>query len=84
MKRKRIQKRLEFHEAALEKLQDAYLALLEGGVQSYTIDNRSLTRFDLPELMKEIREEERIVSELTTMLNGGARRRAFAVLPREW
>ncbi|NLM85542.1 MAG: hypothetical protein GX171_02485 [Clostridiales bacterium] len=79
-----IQQRLVFHQAALEKLQAAYLALVEGGVQSYTIDDRSLTRFDLPRLMEEIRTEERVVDELTSLLNGGKRRRAFAILPRDW
>lgn len=79
-----IQKRLAFHQQALDKLQEAYLALVEGGVQSYTIDDRSLTRFDLPKLMEEIREEERVVDELTSLLNGGKRRRAFAILPRDW
>ena len=58
-----IQQRLAFHQAALDKLQAAYLALVDGGVQSYTIDDRSLTRFDLPKLMEEIRTEERIVDE---------------------
>jgi hypothetical protein len=84
MKYSVIRKRLVFHQEALEKLQEAYLALVEGGVQSYTIDDRSLTRFDLPKLMNEIREEERIVDELTALLEGGKRRRAFAILPRDW
>lgn len=79
-----IQKRLEFHQKALDKLQEAYLALVEGGVQSYTIDDRSLTRFDLPRLMEEIRQEERVVDELTSMLSGGSRRKAFGILPRDW
>lgn len=84
MNRTVIQKRLAFHQDALDKLQTAYLALVEGGVQSYTIDDRSLTRFDLPKLMEEIREEERVVDQLTTLLAGGKRRRAFAILPRDW
>jgi hypothetical protein len=84
MDRTEIQKRLTFHQAALEKLQAAYLALVEGGVQSYSIDDRSLTRFDLPRLMEEIRREESAVDELTALLGGGKRRRAFAVLPRDW
>lgn len=84
MDRTVIQQRLAFHQSALEKLQAAYVKLVEGGVQSYTIDDRSLTRFDLPKLMEEIREEERIVDELTELLNGGKRRRAFAVLARDW
>ena len=79
-----IEQRLVFHQKALEKLQEAYLALVDGGVQSYTIDDRSLTRFDLPKLMEEIRQEEKIVDELNAMLSGGGRRKAFAVLVRDW
>ncbi len=79
-----IKQRLAFHQEALQKLQEAYLALVEGGVQSYTIDDRSLTRFDLPRLMEEIREEERVVDELTALNSGGKRRRAFAILTRDW
>lgn len=84
MNRTEIEKRLVFHQTALDKLQAAYLALVEGGVQSYSIDDRSLTRFDLPRLMEEIRKEESVVDELTALLGGGKRRRAFAVLPRDW
>ena len=47
-----IRIRLEFWQAALQKLRAAYIALVDGGVQSYTIDNRSLTRFDLPSLLQ--------------------------------
>ena len=37
----------------LEKLMAAYEALVTGGVKSYMIDDRQLTRFDLPVLKKE-------------------------------
>ena len=39
-----IEKRLAFREKALEKLYDAYTALVDGGVKSYMIDDRQLTR----------------------------------------
>ena len=79
-----IQASLVFHQAVLEKLRTAYLQLVDGGVQSYTIDDRSLTRFDLNKLSEEIREEESKVGQLTALLNGGKRRRAFSILPRDW
>lgn len=79
-----IRIRLEFWQAALQKLRAAYIALVDGGVQSYTIDNRSLTRFDLPSLLKEIREAERKVDELTALLKGRKPRKAFGVVPRNW
>lgn len=52
-----IEKRLAFREAALEKLYDAYTALVDGGVKSYMIDDRQLTRFDLPALSEEIKQK---------------------------
>lgn len=82
--RTEIQSRLNFHKDALKKLQAAYLALVDGGVQSYSIDDRSLTRFDLPRLMEEIRKEENAVDQLEALLCGGARRKAFSILPRDW
>ena len=84
MNRTIIQARLTFHQQALDKLQAAYLALVDGGVQSYSIDDRSLTRFDLPKLMEEIRKEENEVDQLTALLRGGARRKAFGIVPRDW
>ena len=79
-----IQLKLAFHQAMVAKLQTACLALVDGGVQSYTIDDRSLTRLDLPKLMQELRKEESVVDQLTTLLAGGKRRKAFAILPRDW
>lgn len=79
-----IKARLQFWKDALAKLRAAYLALVDGGVQSYTIDDRSLTRFDLPALQKEIREAERKVDELTALVNGRKARKAFGIVPRNW
>ena len=50
MKRERITKKIAFNEPALELLQAAYLALISGQVQSYSIGSRSLTRLQLPEI----------------------------------
>lgn len=82
--RTEIKARLEFWREALTKLRKAYLALLDGGVKSYSIDDRTLTRFDLPELQDKIEEAERKVDELEALLNGGRARKSFAVLPRDW
>ena len=75
---------LEFRREALKKLRAAYLALLDGGVKKYSIDDRSLTRFDLPELQKEIEEAEAKVDELEALLEGRRARRAVGVIPRDW
>lgn len=82
--RTEIKARLEFWREALTKLRKAYLALLDGGVKSYSIDDRTLTRFDLPELQDKIEEAERKVDELEALLNGGRARKSFAILPRDW
>ncbi len=79
-----IKARLAFWQSALEKMRAAYLALVDGGVKSYTIDDRSLTRFDLPELQSRIEEAERRVDELTAMAHGRKPRKAFGIVPRDW
>lgn len=79
-----VRARLTFWKSALEKLQAAYLALVDGRVKSYTIDDRQLTRFDLPSLKDEITEAEKKVDELTALLNGRRPRKAFGVIPRDW
>ena len=79
-----LRARLEFWRTALEKLRAAYLALVDGGVKSYAIDDRQLTRFDITALQKEIAEAERKVDELTALLSGRKPRRAVGVIPRDW
>lgn len=79
-----LRARLDFWQKALEKLRTAYLKLLDGGVKSYKIDDRELTRFDLPKLLDEIEAAEKKVDELTALLEGQKPRRAIAVIPRDW
>lgn len=79
-----LRARLDFWKKALEKLRTAYLKLLDGGVKSYRIDDRELTRFDLPKLQEEIEAAEKKVDELTALLEGQKPRRAVAVIPRDW
>lgn len=79
-----IKARLEFRKEALNKLRAAYLALIDGRVKSYTIDDRTLTRFDLPALKKEIDDAEKEVDSLAAQLNGRKPRRAFGVVPQDW
>ena len=79
-----IRERLTYWEGVYEKLQDAYVKLVEGGVKSYTIDDRQLTRFDIPDLLKQMEEIEEKIDELTAALDGGRPRKAFGVIPRDW
>ena len=79
-----LRARLEFRQKALSKLRKAYLALLDGGVKSYTIDDRQLTRFDLPDLKNAIEQMEDEVDELKAQLKGRRPRKAFGIVPRDW
>lgn len=79
-----LKARLTFWRSALQKLREAYLALLDGGVKSYKIGNEELTRLDLVSLQKRIDEAEKKVDELEALLNSGHARRAFAVVPMDW
>lgn len=80
----RLKKRIEFREAALDKLYDAYMALASGGVKSYMIDDRQVTRLDLPALKEEIEEMEQEIDELEAQLGGTRPRKMFGVLPRDF
>ena len=77
-------KRLKFWKNALEKLQKAYYALIDGGVKSYQIDNRQLTKLDLATLKNEIKEAESNVNKYTALANGKSVRKAMGVIPRDW
>ena len=79
-----IQRRLKFKKEALSAAEDAYLALLKGQVQSYTIGSRNLTKFDLPELEETISKLEKEVDNLENQLAGGSRRKMVAAVPRDW
>lgn len=79
-----LKARLAFWQAALDKMRTAYLALVDGGVKSYSIDDRTLTRFDVPELLEEIKQAEQQVDALNALLSGRKARKAFGILPRDW
>lgn len=79
-----LRARLEFRKGALTVARAAYIALLDGQVQSYSIGSRNLTKFDLPKLRDEIETLEKEVDELEAVLAGGKRRKAVGVVPRDW
>lgn len=76
--------RLAFYKDLLAKLRAAYLALLDGGVKSYTIGSRTLTNFDLDTLKNEILQAEQRVDELQAQMAGNRPRKAFGIVPRDW
>jgi hypothetical protein len=85
MNRATIEERLAYWKSVLGKLMDAYVALVEGGVKSYQVDDRQLTRFDIPSLKKAINDAEDKVDEYEALLkNNGRSRKMFGILPRDW
>lgn len=84
MNRERLKKRIEVKEKALDAAYLAYQSLMEGNVQRYVLGSRELTKLDLEKLGKEITKMENELEELESLLNGGARRKAVAVIPRDW
>lgn len=84
MNKTTVQERLEYWRDVLGKLMDAYVALVQGGVKSYQIDDRSLTRFDIPSIRKAIDEAEKKVDEYEALLAGMAPRKVVGVIPRDW
>jgi hypothetical protein len=84
MNRATIQERLQYWREVLGKLMDAYVALVEGGVKSYQVDDRQLTRFDIPSLKKAINDAEAKVDQYEALLNGGKPRKMVGILPRDW
>ena len=74
--RETVQLRLEARQKALDAANAAYIALLSGQVQSYTIGSRNLTRLDLSDLEETIRRLEKEIDEMEEMLRGGKRRKA--------
>lgn len=79
-----LERRLEFRREALEQARNAYIALLSGGVKSYAIGSRNLTKFDIPQLEESISKLEKEVDQLEKVLCGGKPRKAVGVIPRDW
>lgn len=79
-----LKSRLETKTAQLKAANEAYTALLSGQVKSYAIGSRNLTRFDLPQLEDSIKKLENEVDSLEEQLKGGRKRKAVAVLPRDF
>lgn len=78
-----LRERKAFRESALKKLYSAYEALVVGGVKAYMIDDRQLTRFDIPVLKKEIAAMENEIDALEKEIAGNGSR-AVGIIPRDW
>lgn len=73
----------EYYDKLIDKLMTAKLALVDGGVKSYTIDDRSLTRFDIDKLSAEIDDAVRKRAEYEALMNGRGVRKCVGVIPRD-
>ena len=82
MNRKRVAERLKTYKERYDLLLEAERAILDGA-QAYTIGSRSLTRADLSEIRKLIKDMEDGIDELESQLETGARRKAIRVIPRD-
>ena len=79
-----IQERLEYWQGVYAKLQEAYIALVEGGVKSYMIGDRQLSRYDLDDIREEMEEIEDKIDEYESLLDSGSSRKAVGIIYRDW
>lgn len=85
-KRKEMEDRLATLRERLKAYQDRELEMLRGGVQSYGIGSRNVTRYgiDLGTLRDTIKALEQEIAELEAALCGRGVRKAVGVIPRDW
>lgn len=82
----RIRERVTQTEERLTAYRARELEMLSGGVQSYGVGTRNLTRYntDLGAVRDTIAELENKLDELYAQLGTGRPRKAVAVVPRDW
>ena len=73
----------EYYSKLVTQLMEAKLKLLDGGVKSYTIGDRTLTRFDINLLSKELDDAIKKKEEYAAIMNGRRPRKAVGVIPRD-
>lgn len=79
-----LQKRLDRLLKHYDALWEAYDALVSGGVKSYMIGDRQLSRFDLDEIKNDLEDTELKIAETEALLGGRSVRKAVGVIPRDW
>lgn len=81
-----IKKKLDAKQTRLSAYLDRETEMLTGGVQSYGIGSRNLTRYqtDLANIRAAIKELEKEIDQLEKQLSGRSSRRAIGVVPRDW
>lgn len=86
MNKDAIMQKIKEKKARLSAYLDREAEMLTGGVQSYGIGSRNLTRYqtDLANVRDAIKELEKEIEQLEGQLAGRSRRRALGVIPRDW
>ena len=86
MDKEKIKEKLEEKKARRSAYLDRETEMLRGGVQSYGIGSRNLTRYqtDLSNIREAIKELEKEIEQLEKQLSGRTNRRALGVVPRDW
>lgn len=84
--RAEIQKELDALRERLAAYQARELEILNGGVQSYGIGSRNVSRYglDIGAIRDAIKDLEQQIAELESLLCGGNVRRAVGVVIRDW
>ena len=86
MSRETIRQKLNAKKERLAAYLDREMEMLKGGVQSYGIGSRNLTRYqtDLSNVRAAIKELEAEIAILEGQLSGSSVRKAVGVVPRDW
>ena len=87
---RKTREQIEYQLSIKRNRLDLYLKreaeMLDGGVQSYGIGSRNLSRYntDLAAIRAAIKELEDDIAALEALLNGQRPRKAVGVVPRDW
>lgn len=81
--KKTAKKMYEYYGAQIDRLIEAQTALTSGGVKSYTIGDRQITRFDLSRLSEEIEEAVKQQAKYEAIMKGKPVRAMAAIVPTD-
>lgn len=81
-----IQKEIETAKTRLDLYYKREAEMLDGGVQSYGLGSRNVTRYntDLAQIRAAIAQIKKEIAALEAKANGGSARKAVGVIPRDW
>lgn len=85
-KKERLQAEIDEKKARLALYIKREEVMLTGGVQSYGIGSRNLSRYntDLSQIRAAIKELQNDIAELEAQIEGGSARKRVGLVYREW